>query len=282
MEFMTFCRSLGIIINTPPPIGIWRRYPTVDHPRSRNGAVKFMGDVGFAQNHATDTDVSVWSDASATISEKKNYQELADKAEMERLRMQNEAVKKSASILKECKIGRHSYLKSKGFPEEEGNIFLRDGEQILIIPMRVDGHLVGLQLINEEGKKKFLYGQRTSNAEFVFDNKGTHIFCEGYATALSIRKAMKNLKRRYTLHVCFSAGNMLKIASAIGEGIVIADNDASATGEKTAKQIGLPYWMSDTVGEDFNDFHARAGIFQAAQSLRRVIDASAIAVPSRV
>ena len=60
MDFIQFARSHGIIINELPPINTWRRYPTEDHPRSRNGAVKFMGTHGFVQNHATSTVVSIW------------------------------------------------------------------------------------------------------------------------------------------------------------------------------------------------------------------------------
>ena len=143
----------------------------------------------------------------------------------------------------------------------------------MVIPMRVDGHLVGCQLINIDGTKKFLYGQRTSMAEFVFDNKGVHILCEGYATALSIRKALKNMKKRYTIHVCFSAGNMVKIASSIEKpGVVVADNDESGTGERVAKEIGWPYWMSDVVGEDYNDAHQRLGLFKVAYPLARLVD----------
>jgi len=275
MEFLNFCQALGIVINTPPPLGVWRRYPTVDHPRKRNGAVKWMGDHGFAQNHALDTEVSVWKDDKVTEGAKRDFQKLANEAEMERLRMQKQAADKAATILKQCQFGKHEYLKAKGFDEEEGNIWAFDGKQFLIIPMRVDGHLVGLQIIDNEGTKKFLYGQRTAGAEFCFDNKGLHILCEGYATGLSIRKALKNMKKRYTIHVCFSAGNMKKIASTIeGTGLIVADNDESGTGERTAKEIGWPYWMSDKVGEDFNDAHQRLGLFKAAQSLTKVMNTS--------
>ena len=125
------------------------------------------------------------------------------------------------------------------------NVWAKDGLKTMVVPMRVDGHLVGCQIIDTDGTKKFLYGQRTSGAELVFNNKGTHILCEGYATALAIKLAMKALKRRYTLHICFSAGNMKKIASSISEGgLVVADNDASTTGEKTAKEIGAPVKVS--------------------------------------
>ena len=60
MELISFCRAHGILIDSPPPIGYWRRYPTEDHPTKRNGAVKFMGDHAFVQNHAMDTEVSIW------------------------------------------------------------------------------------------------------------------------------------------------------------------------------------------------------------------------------
>jgi putative DNA primase/helicase len=274
--FINFCQALGIVINTPPPLGVWRRYATVDKPKKKNGSVKFMGDHGFAINHATDTEVSVWSDSSVSLAQKRDYQELANKAEQDRIRMQREAANKAAAILKQCQFGKHDYLKAKGFDDEEGNIWAFEGKQFLVIPMRVDGHLVGCQIIDAEGNKKFLYGQRTAGAEFCFDNKGLHILCEGYATALSIRKALKNMKKRYTIHVCFSAGNMKKVASAIKEkGIVVADNDASATGEKTAKEIGWPYWIAPEVGMDFNDYHRKLGLFKAAYSLARMVDAVA-------
>lgn len=275
MEFLNFCHALGIIIDSPPPIGMWRRYPTTDHPRKRNGAVKWMGDHGFAQNHALDTEVSVWRDATVTDGAKRDFQKFADQAEAERVRMQKQAANKAATILSQCNFGKHEYLKSKGFSDEEGNIYQVDGKQILVIPMRLGQSLIGCQLIDIDGTKKFLYGQRTAGAEFCFNNRGPHILCEGYATALSIRAAMKSLKRRYTLHVCFSAGNMKKVASTLEGGIIVADNDESGTGERTAKEIGWPYWISDKVGEDANDTHQRLGLFKFCQSLQKSLNALA-------
>jgi len=275
MEFLNFCHAHGIIINAPPPIGVWKRYPTTDHPRKRNGAVKFMGDHGFAQNHALDTEVSVWRDESVTEGAKRDFQKIADQAEAERVQMQKQAASKAAAILNLCNFGKHEYLKSKGFPDEEGNVYQVDGRQLLVIPMRLNGSLMGCQLIDIDGTKKFLYGQRTAGAEFCFNNKGHHILCEGYATALSIRAAMKSLKRRYTLHVCFSAGNMKKVASTLKGGLIVADNDESGTGERMAKEIGWPYWISDKVGEDANDTHQRVGLFRFSQSLLKSLNSLA-------
>ena len=267
MEFISFCRAHGILIDIPPPIGVWRRYPTDDHPKKRNGAVKFMGDHGFVQNHAMDTEVSVWQpETPIKIDRQKIAKDLA-LVEAKRRADQAEAVKRAAFIMSQTLLGKHEYLESKGFEGAEDRIWGHEGKKTLVVPMRVDGHLVGCQLIESDGSKKFLYGQRTSNAELIIDNKGTHILCEGYATALSVQAALRKMSRRYTIHVCFSAGNMKKVAQGLPDGLIIADNDKSGTGERVAKEIGWKYWMSDVVGEDANDTHQRIGLLKFGLSL---------------
>jgi len=269
MDFIQFARSHGIIINELPEIGVWKRYPTEDHPRKRNGAVKFMGTHGFVQNHALSTVTSLWKPdsidrlnldiRSIVISQAQ--------ADQQRKKLATEAVGKAVRMLNDSGYSTHEYLASKGFPDEQGSVLRIDNKPVLLIPMRVGKSLVGVQQIWEDGTKKFLYGQRTSGATFTFDNKGVNIVCEGYATALSVRAAMKQLKRRYTLHVCFSAGNMVRVAEGLEQGLVIADNDESGTGQKAAEEIGWPIWMSDQVGEDANDYHRRVGLFGFSQSL---------------
>lgn len=270
MDFISFCRANGILIDSAPPIGYWRRYPTEDHPRKRNGAVKFMGDHAFIQNWAVDQEVIVWKADGDTKIDMDRLRRDSQEADRRRKIQQEAATKKAAWILNQCQIAVHPYIKGKGFKDEQANIWVNEGKQILVIPMRVDGRLVGCQLIDEDGGKKFLFGQRTSEAEFVFDNKGRHVLCEGYATALSVRQVLKQLKERYTLHVCFSAGNMIKIAARLPGGIIFADNDESKTGERTAQQIGWPYFMAPTIGHDFNDYHRSVGTFRASMSIRQL------------
>lgn len=267
MDFLDFARSHGIIIHDYPPLGTWKRYPTEDHPRKRNGAVKYMGTHGFVQNHAVDTVVTIWKPDSPNTLDHRQIRSSVLNAEQETRRRQQEATKKAVRMLNESGHASHPYLEAKGFPDERGNVLRIEGKPVLLIPMRVAGSLVGVQMIDEDGGKKFLFGQRTSGATFTFDNKGVNILCEGYATALSVRLALKQLKRRYTLHVCFSAGNMLKVAEGLKPGLVIADNDASGTGQSVAGKIGWPFWISDTTGEDANDFHRRRGLFKFSQSL---------------
>jgi putative DNA primase/helicase len=267
MDFLDFARSHGIIIHDYPPAGTWKRYPTEDHPRKRNGAVKYMGTHGFVQNHATDTIVSIWKPDSPIQIDQRQIRSSVLNAEAEQRKRQQEATRKAVRMLNDSGMMTHPYLEAKGFPDEQGNVLRIEGKPVLLVPMRVAGSLVGAQMIDADGGKKFLFGQRTSGATFTFDNKGMNILCEGYATALSVRLALKTMKRRYTLHVCFSAGNMLKVAEGLKPGLVIADNDASETGQKTAAQIGWPVWISDTVGEDANDYHRRVGLFKFTQSL---------------
>ena len=270
MDFVQFARSHGIIINDLPPVGVWKRYPTEDHPRKRNGAVKYMGTHGFVQNHALSTVTSLWKPDS---SDRLNPVDMRSiiisqaQAEQQRRKLATEAVGKAVRMLNESGYRTHAYLEAKGFPDEQGSVLNIENKPVLLIPMRMGKSLVGVQQIWEDGTKKFLYGQRTSGSTFTFDNKGLNIVCEGYATALSVRAAMKQLKRRYTIHVCFSAGNMVRVAEGLEQGLVIADNDESGTGQKAAEEIGWPVWMSDRVGEDANDTHRRIGLFEFSQSL---------------
>ena len=270
MDLISYCRAHGILIDHVPPIGQWKRYQTDDHPHKRNGAVKFMGTHAFVQNHAVDSEVSVWKPDDSEVINYTKIARMAQEADKDRLKKQQEAKEKADRMIQESVFAFHPYLKSKGFPEETGNVWVRDKEKILLIPMRVDNVVVGCQTISEDGDKKFLFGQRTSDATFVFNNGGDPYLCEGYATALSLRYALRGLKKKYTIYVCFSAGNLLKVAQKTG-GMVVADNDASGTGERIAKQTGLPYWISDRVGEDANDYHQRVGLFKFTQSLNKSI-----------
>jgi putative DNA primase/helicase len=268
-DLINFARANGLLLNSLPPIGVWKRVATEDHPHKKNGAIMWLGDVAFLQNWAVDEEVIVWKGQAPKGMDVEKIARMAREAELKREELQKKAAAKAAHLLNNCQKAFHDYLKNKGFEDEPGNVYVKDGVPYLVIPMRVGSALVGAQVISPEGDKKFLFGQRTKGAEFVFDNHGPHVLVEGYATALSVRAAMKALKMRYTIHVCFSAQNLLHLSKRFPDGFIVADNDASRVGEQIAKTAGLPYWMSDTTGEDFNDFHQRVGLFRASQSLSK-------------
>lgn len=193
----------------------------------------------------------------------------AEQIEIER--GQAEAAKKAAWVMHQTKPDEHAYLQSKGWPEAKGAVWWPNERQnLLCIPMRVGSALVGVQLINREGQKRYLTGQRTSGAEYLIANNGYGAmdwWCEGYATGLSLRDCLQALKMRYRIHITFSASNLKKMACAAGVGYVIADRDDSGTGERVALASGLPYFLPD-VG-DFNDLHKAQGTFRTSQILRK-------------
>lgn len=272
MDFLQFARACGILIHDYPPVGRWVRLPTEDHPKKRNGAVKYLGTHGFAQNHATQTEVSVWRAEGDEPGNIAAQQRIAKQAQREIAATQERAAQKAEWILSQCELETHQYLVEKGFPKERANVWTTDnGARLLVIPMRVGRQIVGCQMIGEDGEKRFLKGQRTSDAAFVIDNRGLPVLCEGYATALSIRAALTAIRARYTVFVCFSAHNLGRIAKELPKGIVVADNDASGTGERVAKETGWPYFLPPEVGQDFNDFHQATSLFKCSQALRSAL-----------
>ena len=271
MTFEDFAAAHGLLLRGVE-YGRWVRTATEDKPGHRNGAYKHLADCAFVQNHATMTEVAIWfpdSDNAIKI----------DRGEMARIRANADrqiadnrqaAARKAEAIISQAKVEKHAYLDSKGFPDATGLIYYPDEKtNLLVIPMRVGRQLVGCQLIDRDGGKKFLFGQRCAGAEFVIGNSGIDVWCEGYCTALSVHAVMAALKVRCCVHACLGDKNMLAMAKAAGRGVVIADNDVSLAGERAAKATGLPYFLPETIGHDFNDFHRAVGTFAASQALRR-------------
>lgn len=270
MTFEEFARMHGLVINRLVP-GKWVRVPTEDKPKHRNGAYRFMGAYGLVQNWATQTEPSLWRAEGESREAAERVRRVVKEAALHQAQAAQKAAQRAETILSECELAPHPYLASKGFPDELVNVWKRETDNVLVIPMRCAGRIVGAQLIKPDGDKKFLYGQRSGGAEFVMGQKGLHVLCEGYATALSTQQALRNLKTAYTLHTTFSAGNMKKVAEHLPAGLVIADNDESGTGERVAREIGWPYWISDRVKEDANDYSLRAGLFALAMGIRRAL-----------
>lgn len=267
MNFQHFAEQHGLIISDLV-MNRWVRCATVDHPRKRNGSYKLDGTIGWVQNFANMEKPAMWRDKHSKPVDRSEMLRNIEKAEKQRKEKQAKAAKKAAWIMHNAKCGHHEYLASKGFPKEKGWVW----EGKLVIPMRIGGELVGCQLIEGgTGLKRFLAGQITKGATAGFDTKGRVILCEGYATALSVRAALKYAKIRYNIKVCFSAGNMAEIASSYPDCFVIADHDASGTGQRVAKKTGRPYWLSPIVGEDANDYMNRVGVEEFASVLTEAL-----------
>lgn len=268
MRFEDFCRVHGLRVNSVV-IGKWMAVPTDDHPKKRNGRYKFLGDVGWVQNWATMTTPEMWRSGEERSPK---IQRLIQAVDHDRQEAARQAAQKAGWILHNSTLNKHPYLERKGFPDESGAVW----NGLLVVPMRIGSRLTGAQLINDKGEKKFLQGQVTKSASFVIDARGIPIFCEGLATGLSIRAVMRAMKIRYTIYVCFSAGNLKLITRNVEGGIVVADNDLNHTGKIAAEESGKPYWLSETVGEDFNDYHLRVGLFKAMNGLKTVVTGASV------
>lgn len=259
MNFISFAASYGLIIEHAVH-GKWVRCATVDHPRKKNGSYKLEGTIGWVQNYACMEKPATWRDKDAKPIPRDVMMQNRARLERERTERHQKAAKKAAWIMHNAKCDHHLYLAAKGFPKDKGWVW----EGKLIIPMRINGDLVGCQMIDAEGEKKFLYGQQTKNATAQIDAKGRMVLVEGYATGLSVRAALKHAGIRYNIVVCFSAGNLENIARLYPDCVVVADHDRSGTGQRVAKKTGRPYWISPIEGEDFNDYHKRVGIEEAS------------------
>jgi putative DNA primase/helicase len=260
MNFEAFALAHGLIIKQLV-MNKWVRVQTTDKPHHLNGSYKFQGDVAFIQNWAIHEKPITWHPETPYKRDPEKDRAKAVQADKERQRAQKQAANKAAWILKQCAKQNHPYLVKKGFPDELGWVW----NGLLVIPMRISGNLIGCQLIDKDGTKKFLSGQITKGATAVFENKGADIVTEGYATALSIRRALKAMRTRYRIHVTFSAGNLVEVARGIPSCVVVADNDT--TGIKVAKESKRPYWASDVSGFDFNDHEIKFGTQESGKSL---------------
>ena len=261
MNFIAFAADHGLIIERLV-VGKWVRCPTVDHPRKMNGSYIYNGEDGAVKNWALHEKAVYWRDKEGSYDREVVLRQIKKNDAEKKLR-QEKAAKKAGWIMHMAKCDYHPYLAAKGFPAEKGWVW----EGKLVVPMRKDGHLVGCQLIDQDGGKKFLYGQITKGATAQINAKGRNIYAEGYATAMSVRAALRCLKMRYNIIVCLSAGNLEYMAKQDGTAFVVADHDLSGTGQRVAKKTGAPFWMPPLVGMDANDYMKQVGVEVLAKEI---------------
>lgn len=294
MNFQQFAEACGLAIRRLVADGSIQRCPTHAKPHSTNGAYMLDRDRGWCMDWAAGDKVQWWTDPLAkpwTAEQKAEANRKRQQQARERVEMAREAAQKAKTMVeaaelvmprpgRDWKPGRpaiepreaHPYLVRKGFPQEPG--FVLDGE--LLIPMFdlfAKSEPVGLQRINAAGEKKYLYGQRSKGAiHRMGTGKAREVWlCEGYATALAVRAAVKALYRTADVIACFSAGNLAYVASRGVGTHVMADNDHSKVGEDAAVATGLCWTMPATVGQDANDLMLAEGIAAVAGMMQKRI-----------
>ena len=274
MTFIDFAAANGLLMRGAAPDGRWHRCATRSHPKKRNGAWKWLGDVGFVQAWDEMDAVAVWhADGKTERIDRKEWAKRKEKDRQQERMRHAWASQEAQRLIRECERASHPYLASKGFPEALGLVH-KSGD--LIIPMRDCrdyGRINTVQRIAEDGTKLFLPGGKAKGSVFVIARGALRErwLCEGYATGLSLQAALMDLRRPAEIWVCFSAGNLQYVAPmAKKPAFVMADNDASGAGQRAAEATGLPWVMPMFEGTDCNDAHREHGVRHVVELIRDV------------
>jgi putative DNA primase/helicase len=278
-DFFRFAEAHGVLIKSLIPSGKIVRCATVLHPRSTNGAYMWDGQRGFVFAWDGPAEPQWFNDPSAKPWTEAEKREFAQKRNLERqqlMQRQQRTAQNADAMVRAAVLGEHNYFHFKGLPDARG-LIQADGS--LLVPMRsLTGALQGAQVIrwdheNRRYDKRMLPSMKAKGAVLrIGPPRASQTFlCEGYATGLSIELAVRQMRLSAAVLVCFSATNMVHVAPlVVGPKFVFADNDESGTGERVALETGLPYCMSDRVGEDANDLHVRAGLLPVCNKLMNV------------
>ncbi|WP_159876855.1 DUF3631 domain-containing protein [Aquitalea denitrificans] len=214
-------------------------------------------------------------------------QERADaQAEAEALAAQQRQAAKDKAMALWAKghdvAAEHPYLAAKGIAPA-GVAQLRD---MLLVPLRVAGELVNLQIIGADGGKRFLTGGQVKGASLVLGrlkDADTVLMCEGWATGCSLHQATG-----LPVVVAFNAHNLVAVAERLAsiltasvDVLVCGDSDTSLTGQQAASKAAvalyprgrsvIPVFTTEQVEQcreqhgdklpsDFNDLHQLAGL----------------------
>lgn len=168
---------------------------------------------------------------------------LAEKERQDEMAKAKEEAQNKYSSLSPIRDINHDYLVNKGINERSLLRQVRREQDNLIIPMKKNGEIVGLQSINKTGRKSFTKGMELKGASLVLGSwanreKGI-VLTEGYATAASIHKATG-----LTTIVCFAGFNLKEVAERLPKDLdvpIIIASDNDEINKKTGKRPGYEF-----------------------------------------
>lgn len=288
MTFEQALQASGLLPRAIVADGKWRRCPTMDKPKKRNGAYVLHADGrGYWRNWATDSDVNSWSDKSVTHSSP------VDLAAIERRRQQERAqrlraIEGARAHWARCAPahGLHPYLERKGL-SAVGTQALRVWGDALVVPVLWKGRIISLQSITPDGQKRFWPGAPVKSGALVLDRPRAALtaVCEGLATGLAIFQSVRNAR----VIVAFDAGNLSPVVDTMrptGSVVICADDDHGTEARRgfnpgrekatnAAELIGAGVaWPEGIEGTDWADALAEWGV-SAHRRIERQIQAKA-------
>lgn len=159
----------------------------------------------------------------------------------------------------------HPYLKRKGIGVHGARV---TGDGRLVVPLYgQDGTLTSLQYIAHDGGKLYHPGGQTGGKFWMIgtmDEPGTLFVAEGFATAATIHETTgRPCVASYSASSLVPVtGIMREMYGATQDIVIVADNDKSGVGQKSADQasakFGARVVMPPIEGMDANDY-AQAG-----------------------
>ena len=291
------CAMVGIV---PPPSapmpGRWKRTNTLERNGKGDASVLIFDDQsgGICWNWQTQAKQAFRTDGLSGDAPRPRKRDMArerreaeERAEVERI---------CGRIVSSCRQEPHPYLATKGFPDELGLVHddprvavpggrlgeamasaMPDTDQpLLVVPGRIGKQITTVQFITVDGaKKNILRGRMAGSSHRIATGRQT-VVCEGIATALSVRAALRLLGVSATVLSAFSASNVAAVARGIPGSFIAADHDkpiealhGKGTGEFYAEQSGRAWTMPKNLG-DYNDMHQSEGLRAVALHLREV------------
>ncbi len=198
----------------------------------------------------------------------------------------HKAARRAAAIMQDSEQAHAPYLARKSLGVclcAVNRILIRDaGENFppasLIVPLYNEANeLVNVQLIREDGTKRYLAGGQKAEAYHRIDGGGLVAVTEGYATGLSVY-----LATGATVYCAMDGGNLLNVAKIArrqhptAEIIVCGDHDLDEAGQRneiTQRQteeaaiaveavVALP-----PIPGDWNDYHQAHGLTKTQEAI---------------
>lgn len=325
------CLSAGIEMREVPQDGQWHRTDVTNDPHGRgDGSIRLFpdgegGQVVNWKNGAEPYTFFVDRQASRPSGDALVAQQR--RREEQRRSNQRAADERHALAAQMAKAVRqaaspatteHRYLQRK-MVEASATLFVIDIEaltlilgytpkssgealtgSILVVPVKTDGKLATLELIDEHGRKAALAGGKKSGGFWMTERLPespeslTLILAEGVATALSLQQGSG-----YPAVAALSCHNLRAVAEALREAypsarlIIAADlGNGQQPAQETARHLNVPLaiprFSAEQINEftalygkaptDFNDLHQIAGLPEVGHQIREALTKEDIAL----
>ncbi len=278
--------------------GEWRRCPTDDRPRKKNGAyVLYPWGLGYYRDRAAGGDrCHAWRTDDENPLAGPSAEDLA------RLR-QRRAEKREArrSAIHEARTfwaaaqpmrGTHPYIAGKGLTRS-GCVALRQYGDMLIVPVMWRGRVLSLQAIAPDGTKLFWKDAPVKGGSLVLEREKATVtvVVEGLATGLAVYQAVPCAR----VIVAFDAGNLIFALHELrpsGRVVIGADNDRATEARRgfnpglikareAAAAIGCGVAYPEGIkGTDWADWLAERGAAAAPEAARLIIAAARYVAPA--